>query len=677
MRDIMNNKLFAICKCLYALLIIVPFCLTSCNNDDIPDESYYTFTGETLGQYLENRPEEYSEFSKVLKRCKLKEEGSTLESLMNAYGSFTCFAPDNEAMEKYLHRYGIESVEQMTDSAISVIARMHIINSALSTVYETKNFSTKLPDQNMYNKTVYIANNSVTVSDANYIVNETGTIIEKDLLVHNGVIHKIDSVLEPSDLKLDGFLEKYPEYSLFREAVDLTNIGTRLNTEPEDRNFIPAEGFTDIDGNSSAITPQFRYFYFTCFIETNEVFSNAGINTLQDMQDSARVWFQRAYADNPTVLDAGLTSNWEDPENYFNRFVAYHFVNKKIDRQDFMYYNTAMNTGYLKNMEYAESVAPNQLLYMAAGQNTFPKSMDNVLDYSSAAQLNPPAAQEPLDGIAENIGWTRNAGMGILLSETPTRESSNGLFHEIQDVLKFNRADFKRMRFRFEYASLFPEMMDNALRAKYTNGQQIYIPRGYLTNVVFNTEGTRLYYLNPNHSASGTAWSNYQGDEMMALGNFDFNIKLPPVPAGQYEVRFGYTANGNRGCAQIYMGTSANQLLPCGIPVDLTRDATAYGWTTDTGSADDYESDKILHANGWMKGPNSVLCANGRSTQTLRQASNVIRCVVGVINLEQDGSIYLRFRNATTNEAAQFMMDYLEVCPASIYDNPNQSEPRD
>lgn len=677
MKDVINYKSFLIRRCLYVLLISVPFCLFSCQNDDIPDESYYTFTGETLGQYLESRPDEFSEFSKVIKRCQLKTEGSTLESLMNAYGSFTCFAPTNEAMLKYLERYGMTSVDQMTDSAISVIGRMHIINSALSTIYETKNFTTKLPDQNMYNKTVYIANAATSTSEAKYLVNETGTIIDKDLLVHNGVIHSIDSVLEPSDLKLDGFLEKYPEYSLFREAIDLTSMGTRLNTEPEDRFYVPAEGFMDIDGKPNAITPQNRYFYFTCFIETNDVFKNAGINSLKDMQDSAKVWFQRAYADSPEALASGLNSNWEEPENYFNRFVAYHFVNKKIDKQDFTYYGTAINTGYMKYLEYAETVAPNQLLHMAAGQYTFPAEMDGIVDYSSARQLNPPAAQVALPGMAENIGWTRNEKSGIFLADTPTRESSNGLFHEIQDVLKFNRADFKRMRFRFDYAALFPEMMDNSIRAKYTNGQQIYISKGYLTNVTFNTEGTRLYYLNPQHSASGTAWSNYQGDEMMALGNFDFDIKLPPVPAGQYEVRFGYTANGNRGCAQIYMGTSQDQLLPCGIPVDLTRDASNYGWVVDSGTSDDYESDKILHANGWMKGPNSVLCANGKNSASLRTASNVIRCVVGVVNLNTDGSIYLRFRNATTNEQAQFMMDYIEVCPASIYDNPNQSESRD
>lgn len=643
--------------------------MSSCKNDDIADESYYTFTGEMMGEYLDNRPDEYSEFSKIVKRCKMKGGAtSTLASLLNSYGSITCFAPNNEAMKKYLDRHGWSSVEEMTDSAVSVIGRMHVISSSLKrVVYETKNFTSKLSDQNMYNKTIYIANTA-----SGYFINNMANMVAKDLLVHNGVIHEIDSVLEPSDLQLDAFLEKYPEYSLFREAVNETSVALRLNTEPEDRMFTPAESFMDITGGNSAITPQNRYFYFTCFIETDEVFARRGIHSLDDMKSYARTWFEETYAGEQKILDAGLTTQWDDSLNYFYRFVAYHFVNKLIDKIDFTYYNSGVSVGYDKFQEYAETLAPNQMLYMAGGKNCAKSD-----EYADALQLNPPPEQQPIPGMNENIGWTRNRENGVLLSANETRYSANGLFHEIEDVLTFKRADFKKIRFRFDYASLFPEIMSNAMRAKYTNGQQVYFKDGYLSNIWFRTTGTRMYYLNPQHGASAGHWSNYEGDEMMAKGNFDFDLKLPPVPAGQYEVRYGYTANGSRGCAQIYMGASRDNMAPCGIPVDLTQNAIGYGWIADTGSADDYDSDKILHANGWMKGPNSVMCSNGKDSRTMRQNEWVIRCVLGVINLNEDGSIYIRFRNATTNESADFMMDYLEVCPVSIYDNPNQSEPRD
>lgn len=646
--------------CIASVLWIAVF--SSCKNDDIPDESYYTFKGETLGQYLHNRPETYGEFVKILQRCRLKEEGSTLESLLNAYGSFTCFAPTNQAMADYLDRYGLQAVEEMTDSAVSVIARMHLINSSLmNTVYETKNFSSKLSDQNMYNKTIYILDNGGT-----YSINERGTITEKDIAVHNGVIHQINAVLEPSDLKLDVFLEKYPEYSLFREALNLTDVASRLNTEPEDREFVPAENFTGIYGGNDAITPQHRYFYYTCFIETNEVFERAGITDLASMQRYAKKWFEEVYSAEPEILEEGLTGDWADPHNYFNRFVAYHFVNKKIDKIDFTHYNAGMASGYDKFMEFAETLAPGQILCMAAGKNSTSDGEKSFL------HLNPSAEQVALPGIDEKFTWSRPVKNGVRLSDNLSRESSNGFFHEIEEVLTFPRNEFKKIRCRFDYASVFPEMMSNAIRAQFTNGQQVFFKNGYLSNLFFRTETTRFYYLNPKE------WSNYQGDEIMALGNFDFDIKLPPFPSGQYEVRFGYTANGNRGCAQIYMGDSRDRLLPCGIPVDLTVNAKNYGWAPDENDdMANYESDKVLHANGWMKGPNSTMAANGKSSNSLRQTDNSIRCVVGVIDLKRDGAIYVRFRNATNNEDAQFMMDYIEVCPANIYDNPNKAESRD
>lgn len=657
----MKNKIFWIIS---VMSIMTAF--SSCKNDDIPDESYYTFTGETMGQYLRNRPDEYSEFSKILQRCMINKQGSCIEALLDSYGKYTCFAPHNEAVRKYLKRYHLNSVEEMTDSAISVIAKMHLVSSELGTIYYTKDFAAKLADQNMYYKTLYINN-----STHGYTINEMSSILKKDLLVHNGVIHQIDSVLEPSDLQIDAFLKLHPEYSLFREAVNLTGISTRLHTDPEDRLYTPTEYITDIYGGTDVITPGHRYFYYTCFIETDDTFKKSGIHSLEDMKEFAKRWFLETYGNTPEIMEKGLTEQWTDEDNYFNRFVAYHFVNKKIDKVDFTYYKIGMSTGYEKFQEFTETLAPGQLLYMAAGKNNVADDRDQ-----DRLQLNPSAAQKSIPGMNESLGWTRPERNGIFLSEKATLETSNGLFHEIEQVLTYPRSEFKKIRFRFDYASIFPELMDNGIRAKYRDGKNVYFPDGYLSNIWFRTVGTKFYYLNPKMNGEKNDWSNYQGDEIMALGNFDIDIKLPPVPAGQYEVRFGYSSNEKRGCAQIYMGDSRERLSPFGIPIDLTVLPAKYGWVIDSGTDEDYENDKLLHANGWMKGPNSTN-EGGSGNKPLRDVNNTIRCIIGKIDLEKDGNIYLRFRNATTNESAQFMMDYVEVCPSSIYDNPLKPEPRD
>ena len=62
----------------------------ACNPDDIGD-NYYTFTGETIGYYITNNPDRFSEFSHLL-------DTTGVKGLLNAYGEYTCFAPDNDAM---------------------------------------------------------------------------------------------------------------------------------------------------------------------------------------------------------------------------------------------------------------------------------------------------------------------------------------------------------------------------------------------------------------------------------------------------------------------------------------------------------------------------------------------------------------------------------------------------
>lgn len=653
--------------------------MSSCKNDDIPSESYYTFTGETLAQYLENRPEQYGDYVKILDRVRVAdtENSSTMLSLLGSAGYYTCFAPDNETIGKYLKAHDLQEVEQLTDSAARVIAFMSIISSTQSVIYESKNFYDKIPDQNFLKRTIYLTPNEDNTS---YKVNSMANIVERDLDVHNGVIHRIDSVLEPSDLTLLGFFSQHPEYSLFYEAVELTAMHQRVNSELEDISYVPPIEAIGIYGSKEEVMiPQNRFFYYTCFVEPNEVFEKEGIITIDDLKAYAKQWFEDTFGggDAEEIYEAGMNENWTDENNYLNRFVAYHFLEKKIDTPDFTRYKTAMVPGYLKFLEFAETLAPQQTLCMAAGKNSFASD-----EYEDRLQLNPSADQVALPNVKPNVGWTRPARNGVLLSTKKMMESANGVFHELESILTYPRADFKKTRMRMDIASLFPEIMNNDMRAKYTNAQQIFLPKDYLTNCWYRTQDTKFVYMNPNATAGNYTHNDWQGDEFLAFSGFDIDFKLPPVPAGTYEVRFGYTQNSARGCAQLYVGDSRETLQAFRIPVDLTVQGVNYGWVKDTGGDEDYDSDKLLHANGFMKGPNSAYCSNGNQKTTLREkdgasGESVLRCVMGNITLDKDGPIYIRFRDVSGVNLAQFMMDYIEVCPASIYDNPYMSEPRD
>ena len=68
--------------------------ITSCK-EDIDESNLYTFTGETIEDYLANRSERFSSFNYILSRI-------GYDKILSAYGTYTCFAPDNDAIAHYL-----------------------------------------------------------------------------------------------------------------------------------------------------------------------------------------------------------------------------------------------------------------------------------------------------------------------------------------------------------------------------------------------------------------------------------------------------------------------------------------------------------------------------------------------------------------------------------------------
>ena len=81
-----------------------------------------------------------------------------------------------------------------------------------------------------------------------------------------------------------------------------------------------------------------------------------------------------------------------------------------------------------------------------------------------------------------------------------------------------------------------------------------------------------------------------------------------------------------------------------------------------------------MHNRGYMKGPNTQ--AEGASKNNIaRKQSNHLRRIVATQTLEPGKNYYLRFRSVDET-AKEFMFDYLELCPKSVYDNPLVQEDR-
>ncbi|MBO7660553.1 MAG: fasciclin domain-containing protein, partial [Bacteroidaceae bacterium] len=164
--------------------------------------------------------------------------------------------------------------------------------------------------------------------------------------------------------------------------------------------------------------------------------------------------------------------------------------------------------------------------------------------------------------------------------------------------------------------------------------------------------------------------TNYQIDEFNIHGIYDFVMKLPPVPyTGTYEIRYGINANGNRGMAQIYVGTNPNNLPAIGIPLELRIDGNNafVGWKSDAdlGSEEAIdELDKQRRNNGYMKGPKYFCPAQNVPG---RDCVICLRRVIFTGQLEAGQTYYIRFKSVLNNSNSEFFFDYLELVPKSIY----------
>ncbi|MBR3021268.1 MAG: hypothetical protein IKH59_02760, partial [Bacteroidaceae bacterium] len=72
-------------------ILSLTFTVSSCT-EEIDTSNRYTFTGHTIASFLSEHEDMFSSFISILQR-------GGKYNLMRAYGTYTCFAPTNEAID--------------------------------------------------------------------------------------------------------------------------------------------------------------------------------------------------------------------------------------------------------------------------------------------------------------------------------------------------------------------------------------------------------------------------------------------------------------------------------------------------------------------------------------------------------------------------------------------------
>lgn len=618
------------------LITVAAGLFTACDSDDVGG-NLYTFTDQTMGQYLENdSTKTMTEFTRLL-------DTTDVLGLLKTYGEFTCFAPNDSAMRAFYFEHNKTGLWDYTMDSLQLIAFDHLINGTilLNSQFIKGNQGPVSMSDRYFKITFDSIGNGTKVNDSSYI-------IKKDILVHNGVIHKIDKVLNPTREGIAALIAKDKKFSIFYDAMNATGLIDSLrlikdetyNTSLLDSKLLVAKSAGDWFYQEY---PANRKYGYTVFMESNATFVAHDIRNIESLKLYAKNIYDEVYPE-----DAGIT-DLTNRKNSLNRFIAYHMVNKQLNLSKII---DAYDTDHMiktKDMyEYIETMCPNTLIEVTKERIS---NRTNLLNIHVSSEDN-------LSKVVQITGYNDKTAV-------------NGVYHEIDDMLVYNYDVANMMaskRLRFEAASFFPELTNNNLRGRGNTlpNLQFKLPRGYIERITCS-EQTSVNYLTPYYK-----YQDYEGDELFLSSTggkmYDFSIVTPPVPAGTYEVRFGYLTNGKRGVAQLYFDG-----VPAGVPLNLNTLATAssIGYVMPGVDSDDpmgFQNDKMMRNRGFMKGPAcfKVPTTGWSYGENARMSNQLLRRILGTYTFKTAGTHVLMVKGLSGGE---FMMDYLDFVPTSVLEN--------
>ena len=193
------------------LWLLMITALSGCKKQSI---TLTTTEDVNIVDYLRKYPDQFSEYIKILDR-------TNISPFLNAYGTYTAFAPTNDAIKSYLVEIGKTSTDDIDTATLKNLCRLHIIQDTISTpsFIDGKLYAT------MYGQFLVTG---VTGSGVT-IINRRAQITKPNVLTGNGYVHVIDKVLIPASLTVAQLAEKNTRYSIFTQALKATGFYDSLN----------------------------------------------------------------------------------------------------------------------------------------------------------------------------------------------------------------------------------------------------------------------------------------------------------------------------------------------------------------------------------------------------------------------------------------------------------------
>lgn len=666
-------------------VILLGFVAFGSCKDEIDQSDMYVFTGKTVTSFLDENPDDYSNFTYILKQVKLSPKSqSTVYDLLSARGNYTLFVPDNQAVQSYLdsiYQQKDYDITILPDSMAEYIVRNSIIDNKQQEAYLSTDFFTgALETTNMNDRYITISFDTLPGGSTATYVNEKSRITTSDIEVTNGVLHRINHVLELSSATLPALLAQTENTKIFSYLLDVTAWTDSMQRYRDDwYEYNRPETIKDGDNNSIK-TPEHRYYGYTAFVETDEIFHEKWGIDMPVLSDNGLVTnyatILRQIEEKCKEYYDGTDTDYRSQDNPVNQFVSYHLIKARIPLDKLVIHYAEM--GYSFNnptnlsidcFEYYETMGKQRrLIKLTEGKQTEGKRINR---YVSKRNLKTYEEEfVPIPGIL--IGES-NEGHNL--------NALNGFYYPIDDILLYTDDVVNKVlneRIRFDISSIIPELITNGYRRLMSNvnSNGTAFPSSYFEDFKYD-HSTMCYKY---YDGYATTWPDYQGDEHNITGQYDFTFKLPPVPfEGTWEIRWAVPTFDNRGMAQFYFGENPDNLKAIGLPVDLRLRPTnpSIAWEADDPDDEDHnnENDKIMRNHGYMKPPmHDGITRGGVVTESLRNTESYrsylrLRKIIYTGTLSPGKTYYLRCKSVLENTKTQFVMDWLEYAPKNVYAN--------
>lgn len=453
---------------------------------------------------------------------------------------------------------------------------------------------------------------------------------------------------------LPGRLAANPKTQLFSEALQATGLADTLQAYLIDYT-CPYSGKYRFQSHTwmpeAAWYNTQRFRMFTVFAETDDVLAAQGISSLSDLKAYAKRVYDTVYPE-----DAGIT-DLRDRRNSLNRFVAYHIL-----RHGSTYYYLTSYDNYKLMYCFDRNLADIAVWYAtmmpgAAMKCSYPDAGDE-----SGLYLNRRGLKDGPDKYGKQIRGAKIVADGD--GEDPfTHKAFNGYYYYIDRMLTYDQQTRDDVlggeRWRVDAKTLSPDIMNVYDRyGFYDNLTDEVDPNApAVKNYIFAWDGLENFSNATDNPGlvlrrPHLGMPSYEHDEMYVFGDFDITIKLPPLPAGEWEVRLGNYATVSRTNVRVWLNGT------------LVIDSLSL--------RDEYQENSTLPYK-MMKGPRE--CGFYSGGQEFRNPfcnySYSVRIVLGRLQSDWKSDNYLRFKMLDNGKQGsnEFMFDYLEFCPASVCDN--------